>query len=445
MKTSAARSGVERRRGETAATFVLLGLLSIMAVAYAARILMLARENVDRPDFSHYYTSSYMLRRGIDPYAVDMEPTARELGLELPDLRRATNPPALVLLLEPLTLFRPHLAYWIWFAINVGFLAAFIVLAIIETGVSARIAWGLVCLTLMYSPVAIHFRYAQAQIMILAVLMLALRFLRQERDWAAGAMIAAATLLKIFPIIIVGYLLARRRWKTLATTAGWTAIGLALTIWATGVDTNLNFLRVSRLITRPNWITRSANVSINGLVTRSIGFIVASGASRAWIAAILPTVLCLEICGFAMTLIVSARSASRERTEAAAFALWVVAAIILAPTAWDHYLVLLLIPFWLIAASAAEGHAARAIVWAASAAYFSSYVIIYAIAQAVTHPVTEIVKFAIFESSFVPASLAYLATYWLMRSEAYESTQYRADAKGCSEARQRRTFPTISA
>lgn len=114
----AASGGWAEKIWDSAAVFIFLALLSITTFAYAGKIFFVARENIDRLDFSHYYTSSYMLRRGMDPYAADLVPIARALGFETPDVTHATNPPTLVLLLEPLTLFRPHVAYWIWFAMT---------------------------------------------------------------------------------------------------------------------------------------------------------------------------------------------------------------------------------------------------------------------------------------------------------------------------------------
>src|SRR5690348_4047619 len=272
MNIGAVADGKAKRGGEGVAALIFLGVLSLMAAAYAAEIFVVARNNVDRLDFSHYYTSSYLMRRGIDPYATDLVPAARELGFAAPDVTRATNPPALVLLLEPLTLFRPHVAYWIWFAINVACLAAFFALAIAEFAPGPRAAWALVCLSLMYPPLVNHFIFAQAQIVILLLLMLVLRLLRQRRDAAAGAAFALAVLLKIFPIVMVGYFVARRRWRPLGFAAGFAAVGGALTVWACGVRPSVNFLAASASITSLHWLAQSGNISLNGLVLRTFGF-----------------------------------------------------------------------------------------------------------------------------------------------------------------------------
>lgn len=411
----AASGGWAERIWDSAAVFIFLALLSITAFAYAGKIFFVARENIDRLDFSHYYTSSYMLRRGMDPYAADLVPIARALGFETPDVTHATNPPTLVLLLEPLTLFRPHVAYWIWFAMNVGFLGVFVALAITEFGVNARAGWALACLTLMYPPLATHFHYAQAQILILVALMLAIRFLRRGYDAAAGAMVALAVLVKIFPIFMAGYFIARRRWKALGYMALWGAIGAALTIWATGVDTCVSFIKASALITSPHWLAQSGNTSINGLIMRSIGFAIAEGASRNWLLAMRPLVICVELGVFAITVLVSAHAEGGHRVEASAFALWVVATIMLAPTAWLHYFVLLLIPLWQIAASAVDGRASRHVLWTAAASYFATYVGLLGIEQTLDQTTLDGVVFAWEQLRFAAPLLAYLATYWLMR------------------------------
>lgn len=418
----AASGGWAERIWDSAAVFIFLALLSITAFAYAGKIFFVARENIDRLDFSHYYTSSYMLRRGMDPYAADLVPIARALGFETPDVTHATNPPTLVLLLEPLTLFRPHVAYWIWFAMNVGFLGVFVALAITEFGVNARAGWALACLTLMYPPLVTHFQYAQAQIVILVALMLAIRFLRRGYDAAAGAMVALAVLVKIFPIFMAGYFIARRRWKALGYVAAWLVIGGAITLSAVGSGPCLSFIGASALITKPHWLVRSVNISINGFLLRSIGFAIASGASHRLLLAARPLIVFAELGVFAMTVVASTRRAHGDRIEAAAFGLWIVAAIMLSPTAWLHYLVLVLIPLWQIAALAVEDRADRATVWTAAASYFIVYVVMFSKGEA---GLSESLTFAAQEFSFAPAVLAYVASYLLMRHAEREEVRAR--------------------
>src|SRR5579859_1919193 len=76
-------------------------------------------------DFSHYYVAALAMRHGHNPYSIDLRPLGRQIGLD--GIARATDTPFFLFCFEPLTLLRPAVAYWIWFAIN----AAALLLAMI--------------------------------------------------------------------------------------------------------------------------------------------------------------------------------------------------------------------------------------------------------------------------------------------------------------------------
>src|SRR5580692_11079149 len=76
-------------------------------------------------DFSHYYVSALAMRKGLNPYATDLRPLGRKIGLD--GIARATDTPFFILCFEPLTLLGPGAAYWVWFALN----AAALILAMV--------------------------------------------------------------------------------------------------------------------------------------------------------------------------------------------------------------------------------------------------------------------------------------------------------------------------
>ena len=62
------------------------------------------------------------------------------------------------------------------------------------------------------------FLMGQANLGLLALVLGGLLLLRSKREWAAGVPFALAAAIKAFPIVIVLYLLWRRRWKAAAST-----------------------------------------------------------------------------------------------------------------------------------------------------------------------------------------------------------------------------------
>src|SRR5205823_3631457 len=58
-----------------------------------------------------------------------------------------------------------------------------------------------------------NFFLGQPNLLLLALILSALTCLRYKRSWTAGALIAAATAIKAFPLLLLPYLIYRRYWK----------------------------------------------------------------------------------------------------------------------------------------------------------------------------------------------------------------------------------------
>jgi alpha-1,2-mannosyltransferase len=72
------------------------------------------------------------------------------------------------------------------------------------------------------------------QAMALALSVLALVAVLQRRDALGGALLAFAAVSKIFPGILIIYLLARRRWAAVAWCAAFAGVYVALALWVLG-------------------------------------------------------------------------------------------------------------------------------------------------------------------------------------------------------------------
>jgi hypothetical protein len=165
---------------------------------------------------------------------------------------------------------------------------------------------------------------------------------------SAGGLLAIATVLKIFPWVVGGYFLFRRRWKVLASSLIF-ALAISLCLLALyGIDRNLDFLRGTKI--SAIWLDRPRNLSIIGNLH---AFVVSmSGDGRT------PDVslLGLLVAFFGLSIVsVSGILTSRLPSESAetsglCWSLWIMCSILLSPVAWDHYLVLL-IPMYVFLAS----------------------------------------------------------------------------------------------
>ncbi len=389
-------------------------------------------------DFSHYYVAALAMRDGLNSYAIDLRPFGRHLGLD--GIARATDTPFFLLCFEPLTLLRPAAAYWIWFAINAAsLLLAMILILRAAPRLERRQTISLCAIILLYPPLSNHIFFAQTQIVVLLLLVVAMRSMTSGRDRSAGLALAAAGLLKAFPLVIVGYFIVQRRWRAFAWTLVGVIAGTAVTVLAFGIQRNASFVAGTYLTRSAGFLARPANVALSSFVSRWFWY--ASGAVSMspgldWARAL--TVIAAELIALGLTVIATVplvssvhndspkyshqtspdKSVDTADRESRQFALWVTAAIMLSPTAWIHYLVLLILPFMLIAAAGWNATASPRTVWllAASYAAISLSMAITGSAQGslATRPY---LKTALEEFATVSLLLAYAAA-WFFATDA---------------------------
>ncbi|MBF6567456.1 MAG: DUF2029 domain-containing protein [Candidatus Binataceae bacterium] len=317
-----------------------------LAVLWLAMLLLAVGlfENLhlrsDRPQFSVFYVAGVAWRRGLDPYTVDLDRIGYEFGLQTLNLEHPTDPPAFIVLFGGLTALTPYTAYWVWTSINAAMLAAALVLLFGGgIGLGWRLGSLLAVLAIFYPPVAEHFVLSQSQILTLLLLAAMLRLLERNRDVAAGAALAAAGLLQLFPFLLFGYLFVFRRWRSLWAAIGFSAAGGLLTTSMFGLGNSLSYVHgVMERMRAPEWIARSGAMSLGAL---------------------------------AVTIAISVRlwRVRHRDAEWAGFTLWIVTAIVILPGVEVYDLVLMLLLFAALARAAAIGRVRRRALWAAIGSY----------------------------------------------------------------------------
>ncbi len=203
---------------------------------------------VHRLDFANYYDSAPALRSGIDPYTANLTAIGNKVGLETGALIHASETPFFLLCFEPLTRFPPATAFWIWTALNLAALAIAIYLLVRRPGLDASTAWLLGALILAFYPVGWNFFWAQSQVLAMALLVMAMRAMEDERDGAAGLIVALAGLLRAFPFLLLGYFALRRNWRALKFAIVGAIAGGLITLAVLGFAQSLSFLNGARYV-----------------------------------------------------------------------------------------------------------------------------------------------------------------------------------------------------
>jgi hypothetical protein len=378
-------------------------------------------------DFRPYYVGSLALRRGINPYDGDFETVFTEAGRPLGSLSawERTEPlldtPAWLVFFEPFTFLKPATAYWAWATFDMLCLAAALFVLISDIGPPGADGWTIAALMLLYPPISINFWFAQSEVFLLLIFVLALRALRRRHDGAAGVILAAAALLRAYPLGMLGYLIARRNWRATGYCLATCVIGSALAVAFLGFQPVVSFARLAVPISGthsvPSGLLRHpANLNLGSFVQLVFGY-------RSWaFAAGLVIELLLAGLAFAIT------AKIEDDHYGCGFSLWIVVITLLSPVAWPQFLVCIVPLYVGIAAANHKRRLARRVLNFAGASYLAAMFmggplgfLSQGLARAVAgHAHASYVLPA--EAAFISLVCACLAALWMTVSEAVPPT-----------------------
>ena len=189
-----------------------------------------------------------------------------------------------------------------------------------------------------YEPMFDSLRLGQVDAIIVLCLALAFLLLRRGPRPLVGAPLAGAAILKLSPVVVIGYFAWRREWRVVAVAGVTLAILAATSVLVAGRDNNATFVRdtMPRLMKGSPWYD---NVSIGGAAVRAYlgrDYWYWEDEAPEWPAALRLAVLALD------SAIVLAAYAVTRRDAETGFMLAVAVAILISPVSWSFY------PTWLI-------------------------------------------------------------------------------------------------
>jgi alpha-1,2-mannosyltransferase len=239
---------------------------------------------VDHSCVSAYFVAARALPTAPNVYSYDLY----SLPSETPDAVRKPKridsfnidvyeyPPPFLLLPRALAILAPDFLHFrmIWFALNgammlIGLLA---VIRVVEplTGTRALLLSPLV----LASDITINaLQIGNLQAMVFALAMLGMVLFVQGRYAAGGALLAYATLSKLFPALLLVYLLMRRQWRALAWVVGFSVVLVLVSLLDTGWPPYYAFLdQLPKLLSGEafpafrNPVSIAKNYSVPGMV-----------------------------------------------------------------------------------------------------------------------------------------------------------------------------------
>jgi hypothetical protein len=400
------------RRTSSIRNLIDAGGLAVLWLFIVIATLVLVRaigrdHRARQEDFAVYYFLAQAMRQGRNPYATDIAKMARARGADIHDISRGTEPPTFLLLFEPIATLPLNVAYWTWQGTNLVCLviAVFLLLGM-GSELEPRLAATIAGLALLYPPVGFHFWMGQSKLPVLLLLALMTHFMERGGEAAAGLALALATLLRIFPVALLAYLILLHRRRVAAYTVAGLLMGSVFTVMFVGMANIRSFLASLSFLTGHWW---EYDIALRSFVARTIWALYPSPA-------LAPKIIRYAIVGIVdlsvvtMTFRATLMFENQNDPDWRVFSLWIATSVFLLPVAWDYDLTLMLIPFVEVARAAAQGAASRRAVSMA----IVSYLLMLFWECVIGHipPSGTLLRMTVGEGGFLSMAAAYAAAYW---------------------------------
>lgn len=379
----------------------------IAGCAVLASVVLKNRHRWTKVDFVEYYDWSLELRLGGDPWVPSGDPSFTPVR-GLFHRGNCNYTPAFLTAFGPLTTLARKPAYWVWQTTLIGSLFASILILVGELRPPPGPAWYALAIgAVLLFPEVYGAQYeSQPTFLLLLLIVSSWALDRRSSSVAAGLALAAATLLKIYPGLVAGYFLLRRRWRTL----GWSIVFALAGLIASNPRYEYEFFHFGApIFERNSWLTwwlkldRAIGIlgNVRAAMDRLWGGTIPPQAQAHWLA--ISALLALLVLGATATATVEARGV--EALEVTILGLWLVAALLISPLGWGHELPLL-IPLWL-------GEAAcllRGAPWKTAGAALTAFGLVGIVAAYFWSPLRHAHLF------FVATIITFIGGWWLVRS-----------------------------
>jgi hypothetical protein len=307
-------------------------------------------------DFTQDYVAGLALREGRSIYSpfTPADIAAEKLGmgytLYTPYGFANNHPPFDTVLFLPFTLLPYDQAIMLWSGLSLLLYLLCGELVLRELKIELARHWKLllVGLALCWYPFQAHIALGQWSMLIVAGVLGCWALLRRRRDTAAGVLLGIACLIKLFPGMIVLYLLLRRRWRAAGAACATMAVGGLLTLAIVGVDDMLEYVRRVAPLDAIEFAPAPINHSLTAVFHRLFG-------DGAWVVALIPApwvipiLVALSGLGLAGLLAYQVwRTPPTQRGHNTTFALACIAMLLASPITWQHIFPILICPLGLL-------------------------------------------------------------------------------------------------
>ncbi len=348
----------------------------ILVLVLALSLLRFAYDGVFRAlvgpqhDFAVYYAAGKAIRAGKNPYDLaSLRSVFHRPEIQKHGFAYGLYPPFLAACVVPFTFLSFDAAAIVWFCLNhVWILLCVAVLPLAFKGLPRGAVWIAGAWIMMNLwPVAFTLDVGNANLLLLAALMLAFVAHANGRPWSAGGLLAAATMLKLHPILFAPYALWTRQYRLFVAICVGCCIIIAACVAGAGVDVHVSWLQGLRAfvggdapesattLPQDDSIVHPANQSVaafwSRLLTRHEH--TRACADKPRLAQWLNIGTCFAL--WLATMLACRRGAASPDERRLEFGALVALGVVASTQSWEHHYALMFIPF-----CAALGHVVQA-------------------------------------------------------------------------------------
>jgi hypothetical protein len=337
--------------------------LGVVCFGFGPRMLDALRPEPTTPlDFFQEWASARYFFDGRPVYAPQDQALESYLGVPRKKLDAFlevnAHPPTSVLLALPFAALSYPNACLAWNLLSWAALVFSLAILLRQLGLPLSVSTLLPVLTLLLlcHPLREQTREGQYNLFLLALIVGGWAAERSGRPWCAGVLLGCAAVLKLFPTFLLLPFLLRGRWRVLLGAAAAAMAWTALTLLVLGPGAYRDYVEFV-LPHLQRYHVAPRNLSLTGFWSKVC--LVAHallGYDHRLVLRGLIAVSCLAVTGLAAWRCAQARS--REAFDQA-FALAVIAMLLVSPITWCHAFLLLLLPAALFAASLPAGRGWR--------------------------------------------------------------------------------------
>ncbi|RPI85409.1 MAG: DUF2029 domain-containing protein [Chloroflexi bacterium] len=311
-------------------------LLTLVGIVILVRMIAIAV--IFQEDYKTYYNAASNLLAGESVYASENYQT-----------------PFTAIFFVPLALLPAGLSSLVWAIISIFIYFWMIILVLRELDIQLTLD-GKVLLTglaLCWYPFFNHIFYGQLSIVIAGCVIGGWALLRRGKQLPAGLLIGLGAVLKLYPALLILYIILRRQWKAALGFVLAGVMGMIISVIILGPQ-DVIFYFSDAMVNRILNYTAPNNVSIFGAFSRLF-----TGSrwidplvNAPWLYTLLTGLTVLAI------IILLCRITLKHREDAhsadLAYAFTIVSMLLISPFTWQHAFPLLVLPFAVIVLSIAE-------------------------------------------------------------------------------------------